>query len=281
MIDLHTHTNASDGILSPARLVSTAVKCGVRILSITDHDTISGIDEARAEARNYALDFIPGIELSADVARDEVHILGYFIDLGTPEFLAALEEMRKNRISRIAGILEKLEALNVNPGIELVMKHSCGESVGRPHVARAMMEAGFVRTQNEAFQKYLSRDGPGYIPRKKIKPERAVKLILNARGIPVLAHPGLIGNFSEIFELLLNAGLMGIESYYPKHSPEKISYFNMIARKHDLLITAGTDYHGKSPGKGLSPGYPGVPGEVISEIQKVFKKRITAVIGKD
>jgi len=269
MIDLHTHTSASDGTLSPRELVARAGRLGVNILSVTDHDTISGLKEARIIAKDYAIEFISGVELNTDADQDEIHILGYFIDPENEHLCTTLKELGMEREERCIRMLQKLEGFGVNPGIENVRAFSVGESIGRPHIARAMIEMGLVSDFEEAFSKYIGSRAPCYIPRKKVKPTDAVKLILSAGGIPVLAHPGLIENFSKQFPILLEAGLMGIEAYYPKHSPLQIDYFARLAKKHSLLVTAGTDYHGPGGGHSISPGFPGVPKEVIEKIRKL------------
>ncbi|MCD4782445.1 MAG: PHP domain-containing protein [Candidatus Eremiobacteraeota bacterium] len=273
MIDLHTHTSASDGILTPTELVARAGKLGVSILSVTDHDTISGLKEAMTAARGYGMEFIPGVELNTDVNRDEIHILGYFIDPEDESFCATLKELGLEREKRCLRMLDKLEEFNVSPGIERVRVFSKGESIGRPHIARAMLEMGIVSNFEEVFAKYIGSNAPCYVPRKKIKPKEAVKLILSAGGIPVLAHPGLMKDFDGKFPLLLSAGLMGIEAYYPRHSHLQIDYFVRVAKKHNLLVTAGTDYHGSRGGHSVYPGYPGVPKDVIKEIKRLVTIR--------
>lgn len=270
MIDLHTHTTASDGTLTPTELVSKAGKLGVGILSVTDHDTISGLKEAMTVAGDYGMVFIPGVELNTDVNLGEIHILGYFIDQEDKSFCATLKEIGLEREKRCIRMLDKLEELNVSPGIERVRAFSKGESIGRPHIARAMLDMGLVSSFDEVFVKYIGSNAPCYIPRKKLKPKEAVKLILSAGGIPVLAHPGLMKDFNNQFPSLLSAGLMGIEAYYPRHSPLQIDYFVRLAKKHNLLITAGSDYHGPGGGHSVSPGYPGVPKDVIKKIKRLI-----------
>lgn len=272
MIDLHTHSTASDGISTPGELVTAAVKAGVRTLAVTDHDTISGIAGAVTAASQYRLRFIPGVELSTNVARNEVHILGYFIDPENEALNKELERLQKGREKRIYLILDRLEDLGLNPGWEKVNTLSRGKSPGRPHIARAMVEAGFVKSMEEAFGKYLVKGSPCYIPREKLTPEDSVRLIVDAGGIPVLAHPGLVGSFDVVFPYLLNIGIKGIECYYPEHSPEKTDYYVKLAKKHDLVITAGSDYHGPvGKSKAVTPGMPNVPAEVINAITELYK----------
>ncbi len=277
MIDLHTHTTASDGILTPGDLVVTAIKSGVRTLAVTDHDTVSGIAGAVTAASQYRLRFIPGVELSTNVARNEVHILGYFIDPANIPLNKELERLQKGREKRIHLILEKLHEQGVNPGLEKVNSLSRGKSPGRPHIARAMMEAGYAKSMQEAFDKYLVKGTPGYIPREKLTPEDSVRLILDAGGIPVLAHPGLLGSFAPVFNYLLDIGIQGIECYYPEHSPEKTDHYVKLAKKNNLLITAGSDYHGPvGKSKAFTPGMPNVPEEVIKAVNDLYKLKTGA-----
>ena len=274
MIDLHTHTTASDGVLSPSELVVLSVKSGVRLLAVTDHDTISGIEEAEIAAGDYRLDFIPGVELSTTIAGNEVHILGYFIDHKNPGLNEKLEALQKNRESRVDKILEKLEKFNLNPGFENVRKFSSGNSPGRPHIARAMIEAGFVKDIKEAFDTYLKKGSPCYVPRKKFTPEDSVSLIKEAGGLPVLAHPGLLENFELVFNYLLKSGIQGIECYYPEHSPEKTDYFVKLAQEKGLVVTGGSDYHGpKGKTKVNTPGMPNIPREIVSDLKKIYRDK--------
>ncbi|MCE1246261.1 MAG: PHP domain-containing protein [Firmicutes bacterium] len=272
IIDLHTHTNASDGTLSPEQLIHKAVNCGVRLLSITDHDSIAGIKRATEAVKNYRIDFIPGVELSADYEQDELHILGYFINPDNPEFSNALESLRVERMERIDKILAKLEEFGVNPGRANVDKFAEGESIGRPHIARAMQEAGFVGSVYDAFQKYLKKGCPCYVPRRKLTPAQTVKLISDTGGIPVAAHPGLMNNFTGVFKELMDAGLKGIEAFHPEHTVQQMDYFFQLAKENNLIVTAGSDYHGPVPGKISSLGMTGLSNEVIQEIYNLYHK---------
>jgi predicted metal-dependent phosphoesterase TrpH len=272
MIDLHTHTNASDGTLTPEQLVEKAVNCGVRLLSITDHDSISGIKPAMEAVKNYVIDLIPGVELSADYEHDELHILGYFIDPENEEFSQTLEALRKERDERIDRILEKLETFGVNPGRKKVEEYAKGDSIGRPHIARAMQELGLIGNIHEAFVKYLRKGSPCYVSRKKLSPAETVQLIARTGGIPVAAHPGLMKNFTGVFEELMEAGLRGIEVFYPEHSFGQTDYYLKLARQNNLIATAGSDYHGPVPGKSSSPGMPGLDKEIIKEIYDMYNK---------
>jgi 3',5'-nucleoside bisphosphate phosphatase len=263
MFDLHVHTSASDGTLTPARVVREAVNHGVRFLAITDHDTVAGIDEALETAREFAIDVIPGIEINVDVALDEVHILGYFIDHNNLHFREALTRLQQSRSRRIDRIIEKLADEKIILDRETIDKHHFGNSIGRPHVARALVEMGAAVDVREAFDKYLKRGGTCYVPREKIPLCEAVEIVREAGGIPVVAHPAFIECFEEYFRELLECGLLGIEAYYPYHNELQTEYFVNLARKNGLTVTAGSDFHGYDGRKNGGPGFAGVPTKIM------------------
>jgi 3',5'-nucleoside bisphosphate phosphatase len=263
MFDLHVHTSASDGTLSPGLVVREAVNHGVRYLAITDHDTVSGIDEAFEAARGFNIDIIPGIEINVDVALDEVHILGYFIDHKHPGFLNKLEQLQISRGRRVEKIIEKLAGENIILDREAIDRHHFGDSIGRPHVARALVEIGAAADTKEAFDKYLKRGGACYVPREKIPVREAVEMVREAGGIPVLAHPAFVECFEQYFNELLDCGLMGLEAYYPYHNDLQTDYFVNLANKHGLTVTAGSDFHGFDIKRNNAPGMPGISSKVI------------------
>jgi 3',5'-nucleoside bisphosphate phosphatase len=265
MFDLHVHTSASDGTMTPGAVVRQAVNHGVRYLAITDHDTVSGIDEALEAAREFAIDIIPGIEINVDVALDEVHILGYFLDHRHPAFLEKLEKLQHSRSRRVEKIIEKLAGENILLDKEAIDKHHLGDSIGRPHVARALVDMGAAVDVKEAFDKYLKRGGACYVPREKIPVREAVQMVREAGGIPVLAHPAFIECFEQYFNELLDCGLMGIEAYYPYHTDLQTEYFVNLAKKHGLTVTAGSDFHGFDNKKNNSPGFFNASSTVIYE----------------
>lgn len=274
MIDLHTHTTASDGTLSPGNLIKTAVKCGVRLMSVTDHDTLSGLPEALEVSKDFALDLIPGIEISIDLAEDHVHVLGLFIDINNKALQTKLITLKKERTDRTVKMLEKLGEFGMNPGIEKVLEQAGGDSIGRLHIARAMAQKGFVKETQEAFDNYLKAGCPCYVPRAKINLKEAVQLILDANGIPVLAHPGLIENFSTLFPVILEAGIMGMEVFYSKHNPSQTDFFYKTALSNNLIITAGSDFHSPDKDGGIKLGMSGIPESVQNNLKDMFQKWI-------
>jgi predicted metal-dependent phosphoesterase TrpH len=242
--DLHLHTTASDGRLEPKDLVSLAVKVGLDVIAITDHDTIGGIEPALAAAEAFpSLMVIPGVEINTDVPHGEVHILGYFIDFTDQKLEVALQRLRDSREGRAQQMIDKLSKLGVNIELQRVFELAQGGSVGRPHVAQALLEKDYVASEKEAFDKYIGRDGPAYVERYKLLPAEAVRLVVDARGLPVLAHPADIADLKELVPKLKAVGLIGIEVYYRDYSSDIIAGLLKIAKQYDLITTGGTDYH--------------------------------------
>lgn len=264
-IDLHTHTSASDGLLSPEALVKLAKENGVGVLAITDHDTTGGVDAAiRAGARE-AVEVIPAVEINTDVNESEVHLLGYYVDHHLPWFQQFLGRLRDGRVDRAAKMVEKLNALGVPLDFARVQALAAG-AIGRPHVARALVDAGVVGSTEEAFKKFLGRGGPAYVERVKITPLDAVQVILRAGGIPVLAHPGW-GVNEEVIPALAEAGLEGLEVYYPDHTPVTVARYLELTKRLRLLATGGTDFHGGDLATKALPGSQYVPEACVTELR--------------
>lgn len=270
-IDLHTHTTASDGLLGPEALVRLAREAGVDVLGVADHDSTAGLDAAMATGARLGVEVIPAVEINTDVDESEVHVLGYFIEHRQEwlqDFLTRLRDGRENRAAKMVG---KLNALGIPIQYERVRRLAEG-AVGRPHVARALIEAGAVRTTEEAFQKYIGRGGPAYVERMKVTPEEAVQIILRAGGIPVLAHPGW-GVRDEMIPPLVEAGLEGLEVYYPDHTPAMVTHFLDMAARYSLLTTGGTDYHGGDLATGVGIGSQYVPVEVLTRLKERYAEK--------
>lgn len=249
-VDLHLHTTASDGVLTPSKLVAEVARRGLSVIAITDHDSTEGIAEALEAARAYpVLTVIPGVELSTDVPKGEVHVLGYFVDYGDKDFQARLDTMRSSRMDRARRMVSKLRDLGMPIRWDRVLELSNGGAVGRPHVAEALLEAGHVSSFQEAFVKYIGRDGPAYAEREKLTPVEAVSLLVKVGGLPVLAHPGEMEGLYSYLSELTAAGLVGIEVYYNGYGPEVTERLLKAARRYGLLVTGGSDYHGHG-GKG-------------------------------
>ena len=243
--DLHTHTAFSDGTLAPTQLVARAVQRGLEVLALTDHDCTDGLPEAlEAAARYPGFLLIPGIELSTDVPQNEVHVLGYFIDWQSPPFQDRLSRLRYSRLDRGKAMVAKLGELGMNLSWERVQEIAGDGSVGRPHIAQAMLEAGHIKSLDEAFDLYLGRNGPAYVEREKMTSAEAVELITSVNGLPVLAHPAQLEDLDSFLDELKPAGLLGMEVYYQDYAPEDIDRLLLTARRHGLLPLGGSDFHG-------------------------------------
>lgn len=244
-VDLHLHTTASDGLTSPQDLVNMAARIKLKVIAITDHDSVEGVATALAAAQGFPnLKIIPGVEISTDVPHGEVHILGYFIDYRSPDLLGELERLRNSRRVRAQGMVAKLASLDIHIDWERVQEIAGGGSIGRPHIAQAMLERGYVPSLKEAFLKYIGREGPAYVEREKMTPSQAVELIVKSGGLPVIAHPANIENLEELIAQLQEAGLAGIEVYYISNPLQSTRYLAFLAKKYGLIATGGSDYHG-------------------------------------
>jgi len=266
-IDLHIHTSASDGRFSPADIVARAAAAGLAVIAITDHDTVDGIAPALDAARDFAsLRVIPGIEISTDVPAGEAHVLGYFIDYADDSLLTALDRMRNSRLVRARRMVARLADLGLHIKWERVLEIAGSATVGRPHVALALLEEGYIESFPEAFARYIGRNGPAYVERDKMTPAQAVELIVRARGLPVLAHPLTVPEPETMLPELKAAGLIGIEVYYVEHSDEDIARLLSLSERHGLVATGGTDYHGLDTGTETGIGDVDVPLESVERL---------------
>ena len=265
--DLHVHTTASDGRLTPKEIVHLAVKSGLNVIAITDHDSVDGITPALDSAKALgSLIVIPGVEINTDVPRGEVHILGYFIDYTDSRLRSVLQRLRASRENRAVLMIRKLQSLGMKIEWEQVRKLAGSGSVGRPHVAQALLERGYVVSLKEAFDKYIGRNGPAYIEREKITPAEAVKLVAQAQGLPVLAHPANVDGLNQFLHELINVGLVGIEVWYNNYTPEIIGRIKAIASKYKLVATGGSDYHGFADSTETVLGGVTVPVRAIEQL---------------
>jgi 3',5'-nucleoside bisphosphate phosphatase len=245
LVDLHTHSNASDGRLTPEAIVRMAAELGLRYLSLTAHDSVAGVPAALEAAGAFpGLTLIPGVEISTSVPEGEVHMLGYFIDFTDREFERSLSGFRDSRLGRAQGMISKLAKLGMDISWERVKEIAGDASVGRPHIARAMLEKGYIKTFDEAFEKYIGNGGPAYCERDKMTPEEAVALIISARGLPVLAHPFTVKEPEALVKKLKPAGLAGLEAYYKDASKGDTKKMLALAEEQGLISTGGSDYHG-------------------------------------
>lgn len=245
-IDLHIHTVASDGLLTPKEVIYWAYKKKLKAVAITDHDTVNGVQEALIAGEQYSIEVIPGIEINTNLNALEVHILGYYINYKDNEFKNWLYEIQNARYHRAEKIINKLNQLGIMITMDEVVNIADKATIGRPHIARALVNSHYVKDKKEAFEKYIGKDKPAFVERYKITPVEAIKAILDNGGIPVLAHPGLINSNSTVtlIKELMDKGLQGIEVVHTKHSKNIQKHFYNIAKQYNLLITGGSDCHG-------------------------------------
>jgi|LSQX01.1.fsa_nt_gb predicted metal-dependent phosphoesterase TrpH len=257
MIDLHIHSTASDGTLTPEQIVARARELGMRAIALADHDSVAGIDPALVAAEGTGLIVLPAVEISTDWESTEIHVLGYFLDYRNAELLEKLALIREAREGRAETMVTKLQELGMDISYEAVLQRANGGSVGRPHVAAELEARGHVRSQNEAFDRYLSRDKPAYVPRYKLSYQDAIDIIRHCEGLPVLAHPGLVRDDRKVKEML--PALEGLEVYHTAHSAAQTRKYARLAREHGLLITGGTDSHGPEGSLPVEIGSVAIP----------------------
>jgi predicted metal-dependent phosphoesterase TrpH len=274
IIDLHSHTTASDGKNTPTENVRIAVKKGLRALAITDHDTTGGIEEALKAAKEVKLEVIPGIEISTLAKGQDIHVLGYWIDFRNKQFTTELERLRETRNTRNQMMIERLNELGIKITEEEVYAKQTtpNGNVGRPHIAEVLIDKGIVGSLEQAFEEYLGREGKAYVNPPRISPEKGVQFILKYDGVPVLAHPGLYDN-DELIEELVQVGLKGLEVYHPDHSTAEVEKYKRMAKEFNLVATGGSDYHGKRNGVIFHSdlGSQPVSVEVLNQLKELKK----------
>jgi predicted metal-dependent phosphoesterase TrpH len=264
--DLHTHTMYSDGALSPYDLVKKAKDAGLDILSITDHDSVGALDEAIEIGKNLGVEIVPGMELSASSDGSEIHILGYFMDYHDKALVDALAIFREKRLRRAERIVGKLNQMNIPLTIESVLENATGDSVGRPHIANALVSGGHADSYHQAFSKYIGDGRPAFEKKEEFSPEETVRLINRAGGLSFLAHPGRSVSDELLFRLI-KAGLDGIEVTHPSHSPNIVKYYRGIVSEYFLLESGGSDFHGGLKGDDQILGKFGIPTSLVDTMR--------------
>ena len=275
LIDLHVHSNASDGTYAPAEVVRLAKEGGLRALALTDHDTIDGLAEAVAAGPRYGVEVIPGVEVSARFPGGSMHILGLDINFPNGHLNERLAVLKRARAERNPQIIAKLNALGIKLTLKQVEKLSGQGQMGRPHIARALMEAGYVRSIQEAFDLYLRYDGQAYVPKFRFPPAEAIAMIREVQGVPVLAHPftlnlGSAAALKNTLEELMALGLAGVEAIYSDHTPEQEALYLRLAEELGLLVTGGSDFHGDNKPEvslGRMPGQEKLTYERLEALQ--------------
>ena len=269
MIDLHTHTTASDGRRSPPELVACAAAAGVTVLSVTDHDTTGGCAEAQAACSDAGIAFVPGIEISAIRAGTEVHVLGYFIDADSVPLRTFLADQRRRRSDRVRQMIERLATCGIELDADAVLRPGIGDpakAAGRPWIARALVERGHCATIGEAFDRWLSVGRSAYVPRLAAPPEEIFARIHGAGGIASVAHPSLLGH-DEWIPAFVTAGLDAIEAYHPTHDAERTRHYLQLAARLGLAVSGGSDYHADDSHGALTPGSVALPREQFEALQ--------------
>lgn len=269
--DLHVHTLYSDGTFTPAQLIAEAKSAGLSCVSVVDHDTVEGLDPCLAIAKTEGIEILPGIELTAENNGSEVHILGYLIDHKSKSLQSKLEHLKEVRVDRVHKIVEKLGKLGICLDPEIVFELAQEGTVGRLHIARAMVESGAVDNIYEAFQKYIGDKGPAYVCGFRFTPKEAVKFIRDLGGVPVLAHPYVLKD-DDLIPQFVEYGIMGLEIYYPEHSQSLVNFYLDLAKKYNLLATGGSDCHGAAK-PDVRIGCVRIPYELVEKL-KVAKEKV-------
>jgi predicted metal-dependent phosphoesterase TrpH len=268
LIDLHTHTTASDGRCSPAALVARAAARRVDVLAVTDHDTLAGCDEAEAACAAAGIRFVNGIEMTAVCDRADVHVLGYFFDRASPALIGFLDEQRRRRVERVREMIAQLArhgvALDAGAILEPAL-HDARRSAGRPWIARALVEGGYVATTDEAFDRWLARGRPAYVPRTGVGAAAVIARVHEAGGIASLAHPALIAR-DEWIEAFAADGLDAIEVYHSEHDEAASQRYLAMARRLGLAVTGGSDFHGDPSHGPAEPGAVSLPAEDFEDL---------------
>ena len=270
-IDLHLHSTASDGSYPAETIVAMAERNGVRVLALTDHDSLDGIPAAEERAQRSGIRVIPGVELSVSEAGIDVHLLAYGFDPFDKGLVAAIARYRDSRRERARKMLARLKGLGIKIQLEEVEEIAHGGALGRPHVAEALMQGGHIETFQEAFQRYLGHHAPAYVPKQTVTLEEAVSVVREAGGVTVLAHPGTL-NRDHLIAAWAGRGLDGIEVWHSKHAPADVTRFKGIAKQHNLLMTGGSDYHGERTPDATIGGVP-VPESALNVMDEVLRVR--------
>ncbi len=274
-VDLHLHTTASDGVLSPAEIVRYAKRKGLQAIAITDHDTINGCEEGVSEGDRIGFEVIPGIEISAEYSPGSMHILGFFLDIHHPLLNERLEFLQKARAERNPKMVAKLNELGIKVTYEEVLRASGGGQVGRPHFATVLLEKKVVKSFQEAFDRFLKKGASAYVDKFRFSSKEALHFIHESGGVAVLAHPNTLGvsrytELEKVIVRLVDEGLQGVEVYYPEHSSSEVAQYKALAERYNLLSTGGTDYHGIEKNEldiGVGRGEMKLPYSIVEDIK--------------
>jgi predicted metal-dependent phosphoesterase TrpH len=272
--DLHIHSIYSDGSLAPFEIIKASKELQLKVISLTDHDTVSGVEEMIALTKG-EIEVIPAVEMSSNIGDLDIHILGYYIDYKDADLLEYLESFKKYRVKRVKKIIQKLSCDNIKLEFEQIKVVAKNCSLGRPHIAEVLLENGYVKSISEAFARYLGYHSPYYEPKKNIHSREVIQKIKNCKGVPVIAHPGIINSEQILYQLIMD-GALGIEVWHPEHTSRYQQKFCEIALKNGLLMTGGSDYHGK----GCGSARIGIIGCSQKEVEMLKKCRDKVIEGK-
>lgn len=277
-IDLHMHSTASDGSDAPEAVAALAERNGLRVIALTDHDCLDGIPAAAARAEAAGIRVIPGVELSVHEEGTDVHLLAYGFDIHDPALVLAIARYRESRRERARKILMRLKGLGIRVPLETVEAIARGGALGRPHVAEALLRGGHVETFNEAFQRFLGTHAPAYVGKTVVRLEEATRVVREAGGVTVLAHPGTL-NRDHLIPGWARRGLDGIEVWHSKHDSSAIARYQDYAKIHGLLMTGGSDYHGERT-PSVTVGSVAVPESILPPLDEAFRARRPAASGR-
>lgn len=272
LVDLHCHTTFSDGLLTPEQVVSRARELGLVAVGITDHDAIDGIEKAASCGRSLGVEVVPGVEMSCNVNGVDLHMLGYYLDFRSSDVQEFFAGLRHHRSERARLMVEKMRELGVRVSFDDVRAVARGAAVGRPHVAQTLVNAGAVRSVEEAFRRYIGYDGPAYVPKKKLEPREAVEFTRRHGGVAVIAHPGTYHQDDVVYAAIA-AGVDGIEVWHPDHNERAVARYEEIAQKNGLLTSGGSDCHGGRKNGKVFLGEVTVPYECLARIKRLAKER--------
>jgi predicted metal-dependent phosphoesterase TrpH len=269
-VDLHIHTVHSDGVDTPAQVVERALDLGLAAISVTDHDTVSGISETVSLAKGTSLEVIPGVELSATDGTSDIHILGYFVDYSDTSFIAELNRFKNARLERAKKILGKLKEMNIDLPVDRVLDIANRSAIGRPHIAEALLDQGYVDTFEEAFRKYIGHRSPAYVPKLVLEPRQAFDLIRSVGGIAAMAHPGTVQR-DDLIPVFVEQGMQALEVWHPQHDRGSVRYYMEIAKRYGIAVTGGSDTHGPRVG-GSTVGSERVPASVADSLRELTER---------
>ena len=275
-IDLHIHSTASDGTDTPTQIVQKAAKLGLAAIAVTDHDSVSGVAEAVQAGKEYSVEVVPGIEVSSDYRDENVHILGYFIDIDAPAMRPVLDWVKVERMDRNVKLVEMFQRDGFDISMEALLREYPGSVLGRPHFCEYLMHKGYISTVKEGFDKYLGEGKPYYLPKRRISIATAVETIVGAGGVPVLAHPFMYHyskpEIIELIETVKDLGIRAVEAYYSEFSDEQTEWLLRAAEKYGLGISGGSDYHGpRKPHIAIGTGCNNlaIPYSVLENLRKL------------